>query len=239
MWTVLRNADVNDVDFSQSVAWGTSFDDLDLRNVRGLETIRHTGPSTIGSNTIYRSKGEIPEGFLRGCGVPDELITFAQSMRTCTIRYYSCFISHSSKDKAFAALLYADLQAKGVRCWLAPHDIKGGQTIREQVEEAIRRHDKLLLILSEHSMASDWVGAEIASAVGRGGRRKKKMLFPITITPIRKVERWKLFDAGKDLAKAVREYHIPDFSGWQRDREAYQREFEKLVAALKAEASGE
>ena len=110
---------------------------LDLRNVRGLETIRHTGPSTIGSNTIYRSKGEIPEGFLRGCGVPDELITFAQSMRTCTIRYYSCFISHSSKDKAFAAVVCRLAgERRTVLVCSARHQRRA--KIREQVDEAIR-----------------------------------------------------------------------------------------------------
>jgi hypothetical protein len=29
---------------------------------------------------------------------------------------------------------------KGVRCWFAPHDIQGGKTIHEQIDEAIRLH---------------------------------------------------------------------------------------------------
>ena len=71
------------------------------------------------------------------------------------IEYYLCFISYSTKDQAFADRLYADLQTKGARCWFASHDIKGGRKIHEQIDEAIRVHDKLLLVLSEHSMASD------------------------------------------------------------------------------------
>jgi len=132
--------------------------------------------------------------------------------------------------------LYADLQAKGVRCWFAPHDIMGGRKIHEQIDEAIRVHDKLLLILSEHSMASDWVGTEIANAREREAREKKQMLFPITIAPFEEVKQWKKFDAdrGTDSAREIREYYIPDFSGWERDAAGYQREFEKLVGALKA-----
>jgi hypothetical protein len=156
------------------------------------------------------------------------------------VQYYTCFISYSTKDQAFADRLYADLQAKGVRCWFAPYDIKGGRKIHEQIDEAIRVHDKLLLILSAHSMASDWVGTEIANAREREAREKKQMLFPITIAPFEEVKQWKKFDAdrGTDSAREIREYYIPDFSNWDRDNGAYQKEFEKLVAALKAGASG-
>lgn len=31
-----------------------------------------------------------------------------------------------------------------MRCWFAPHDIGGGCTIHEQIDDAIRLHDKLL-----------------------------------------------------------------------------------------------
>ena len=47
------------------------FADVDLSEVKGLESVGHQGPSTIGVDTLVRSEGEIPEAFLRGCGVPD------------------------------------------------------------------------------------------------------------------------------------------------------------------------
>ncbi len=119
------------------------FADVDLSTAAGLETIKHDGPSTIGIDTIYNSHGKIPEVFLRGCGVPDELIAYVGSMVGRPIEYYSCFISYSTHDQEFAERLYADLQAKGVRCWFAPHDIHGGRKIHEQIDEAIRLHDKL------------------------------------------------------------------------------------------------
>ena len=34
-----------------------------------------------------------------------------------------------STDEALAERLYADLQAQGVRCWLAPHDLTPGEVI--------------------------------------------------------------------------------------------------------------
>jgi hypothetical protein len=57
------------------------------------------------------------------------------------IQFYSCFISYSSKDHDFAERLHADLQARGVRCWFAPVDLKIGDRFQERIEESIRVYD--------------------------------------------------------------------------------------------------
>ncbi len=92
-----------------------------------------------------------------------------------------CFIS--TKDQAFANRVYADLQNKEVRCWFAPHDFQGGRKHHEQIDEAIRLHDKLLLILSPHSMESEWVKTEIAKARKLEVRDQRRVLFPIRLAP--------------------------------------------------------
>ena len=48
-----------------------------------------------------------------------------------------------------------------MRVWFAPEDVKGGEKLHEQIDQAIRRYDKLLLVLSEASMASEWVDFSI------------------------------------------------------------------------------
>jgi uncharacterized protein YjbI with pentapeptide repeats len=234
----LYRADLNGADLSEAGTTETNFADVDLSETKGLETIDHVGPSTISIDTIYKSHGKIPEVFLRGCGVPDEFIAYIGSMVGRPIEFYSCFISYSTKDQEFAERLHADLQAKGVRSWFAPHDIRGGRKIHEQIDDAIRLHDKLLLILSEHSMSSNWVKTEIANARQREEREKKNLLFPITLAPMEDVKKWKLFDAdrGIDSAREIREYFIPDFSNW-KDHDSYQKAFQRLVKDLKAEAS--
>jgi hypothetical protein len=50
------------------------FADNDLSTVKGLDEVHHLEPSTVGIDTLYKSRGRIPEAFLRGCGVPDEFI---------------------------------------------------------------------------------------------------------------------------------------------------------------------
>ena len=52
----------------------TVFGDLDLSRVKGLNTVHHEDPSTVGVDTIYMSKGKIPQKFLAGTGIPQSFI---------------------------------------------------------------------------------------------------------------------------------------------------------------------
>jgi hypothetical protein len=210
----------------------TVFADADLTSVIGLETCGHSGPSTVDHRTLQKS-GPLPLSFLRGVGLPDNLIEYLHALLNQAIQHYSCFISYSTQDQEFADRLYADLQNKGVRCWFAPHDIRVGENIHEQIDSAIKHYEKLLLILSEASMASEWVNTEIANARKRELEEKRQMLFPISLVPFEYIKEWKAFDAdtGKDSAREIREYFIPDFANW-KDHDAYKRSFERVVRDL-------
>ena len=177
----LRRADLSGADLSGGKVGDTVFGAVDLSVAKGLESVIHSGPSTIGIDTVYASQGRIPEVFLRGAGVPDEFITYMRSLVARPIEFYSCFISYASKDQEFAERLHADLQARGVRCWFAPEDIQGGRKLHEQIEQAIRHYDKLLLVLSEHSMDSEWVKTEIYHARQDEMRSRRRKLFPISL----------------------------------------------------------
>src|SRR5271157_2841954 len=235
----LREADLRRTDFSEASLFSTVLANVDLSTAKGLETVDHRGPSTIGVDTIYRSHGKIPEVFLRGAGLPDEFIANIGSFVHRPIEFCSCFISYSGKDQEFATRLYDGLQGQGVRCWFASHDVKAGEKLHEQIDRAIRLHDKLLLILSEDSMNSEWVKTEIFNAREREVAEKKRKLFPVRLVPFETLYGWKCFDAktGKDLAREIAEYFIPDFANW-KDHDSYQKEFEKLVKDLKSPDAG-
>jgi len=231
----LNGADLSETDFSETTLGWTVLANVDLSTTKGLDTVEHDGPSTIGVDTIYRSQGKIPEVFLRGAGLPDEFIAYIGSLVGRPIQFYSCFISYSGKDQEFADRLYEGLQNKGVRCWFAPHDVKAGEKLHEQIDAAIRLHDKLLLILSEHSMNSEWVKTEIFNAREREVAKKKRKLFPVRLVPFETLYDWKCFDAktGKDLAREIAEYFIPDFANW-KDHDSFQNGFERLLKDLKS-----
>ena len=63
------------------------------------------------------------------------MIDYLPSVLEHAVQFYSCFISYSTRDQAFADRLHADLQSNGVRCWFAPHDIVPGKKIHEQIDE--------------------------------------------------------------------------------------------------------
>ncbi len=224
------------VQFAQ--IYETSFVSTDLSKVLGLASCIYDGPSLVDHQTLALSR-RLPLEFLRGVGLPNTLIEYLPSLFGQGIEFQSCFISYSTRDQEFADRLYADLQNKGVRCWFAPHDIQGGKKIHEQIDRAIQMHDRLLLLLSEHSMGSEWVKTEIATAREREAREGRQVLFPLALVGYEAVKAWRCFDAdrGKDSAREIREYYVPDFSGW-KDHDSYSRVFEKLVRDLKAKETG-
>jgi uncharacterized protein YjbI with pentapeptide repeats len=160
------DAILNGADFSETRIWGTTFGRNDLSSVIGLETAYHEAPSTIGIDTLYLSCGKIPESFLIGCGLPQQFIDYIPSLIGAVepFQYRSCFISYSTKDEDFAKRLHSRLRDAKVRVWFAPEDIKGGVKLYDQIERAIQLHDRLLLVLSDNSLQSEWVMTEIRKA---------------------------------------------------------------------------
>jgi uncharacterized protein YjbI with pentapeptide repeats len=228
-WADLSTAILSGANVEGATIEWSVFGDVDLSVVKGLDKVVHIGPSTIGIDTIYKSKGKIPKVFLRGCGVPDTMITYIGSLVGQPIGYYSCFISYSSQDQELAERLHADLQDKGVRCWFAPEDLKIGDKFRTRIDEAIRYHDKLLLVLSEHSVNSKWVEKEVETAFDKE-TPDHTVLFPIRLDEaVMQTDRaW--------AADIRRTRHIGDFANW-KDHDAYQKAFERLLRDLKAESA--
>ena len=173
--------------------WGTVFANIDLSKIKGLERIKHLGPSEIGLTSIVRSEGGIPEIFLRGTGVSDSLITYIKSLTTKPIEFYSCFISYSHKDDEFTKCLYQRLREKKIRVWYAPQTMQAGQKIYEQIDSAIRISDKLIVILSENSMHSEWVSTEISRAREREIREGRRILFPIRLVDFEAILNWQVY----------------------------------------------
>lgn len=92
--TNLTQANLSSADFSGAETNWTIFANVDLSAVKGLATIRHLGPSTIGVDTLYKSGSSIPHEFLRGAGIPQDFLDYLPpSLRGAAIQFYSCFIS--------------------------------------------------------------------------------------------------------------------------------------------------
>jgi hypothetical protein len=209
---------------------------MDLSEAKGLETVRHVGPSTIGTDTIFKSKGKIPEVFLRGAGVPEILITYLPSLVLHPIQFYSCFISYNHQDKVFARRLHDTLQGRGIRCWLDEHQLLPGDDIYEQVERGIRLWDKVLLCCSESSLTSWWVENEIDIAFGKEQELRKKGKRVLALIPLNLDGSLFKWENGK--AEQVKKRLAADFRGWEKDNSIFEKQVERVVKALQTGDTG-
>jgi uncharacterized protein YjbI with pentapeptide repeats len=201
----------------------TAFIDLNLSEVIGLEDCYYDSRSAVDYRTLSRS-GSLPLSFLQGVGLSDSFIEYLPSLLNQPIQHYSYFISYSAKDETFARRLHADLQGKGVRCWFAPHDLRIGDKILDTIDFAIRLRDKVLLILSQHSIRSDWVEDEVTKAFEEERKRGQIVLFPVRLDDavMETKEAW----AGK-----LRARHIGDFTRW-KEHDEYQKSFARVLRDL-------
>src|SRR6266487_1617943 len=222
----LRGTNLRGANLRGAKMGGTVMANIDLRETKGLSEIDHRGPSHIELYSVQLPQDGSALHFLRGVGVPDEWMEFWRSAVMHPIQYHSCFISYASPDEVLAQRLYADLQASGVRCWFAPKDLKIGSKFRQRIDEAIHLQDKLLLLLSKHSVESTWVENEVEAALEKEDRQHREVLFPV-----------RLDDAVMQPPKAWtatlrRTRHIGDFTRWT-DPQAYQSAFDRLLRDLK------
>jgi len=222
---ILERANLEGAEMWEAIVGWTVFGDIDLSGVRGLEGVMHLGPSTIGIDTICRSKGRIPEGFLQGAGVPEQFVTHLPSLATEEISSNTCFIAYGGEDEEFVRRLQVDLQRNGVRCWLAPEDMELDERIRQSIDPTIRLHDRLLLILSEHSIGIRWAKDVLTIALQEEQLREGTMLFAIRLddSVLQTNTEW------LERLPATRPIH--DFSRWRLDDE-YHESLETLLSAL-------
>lgn len=225
---------LNDTVLTEAKMGGTILSDVDLSTASGMESIFHSGPSTIGLDTLLLSRGMIPEVFLRGTGVEEALIEYLPSLiRASAIDFYSCFISYSHEQKSFARRLHEQLQMRGIRCWLDDHQILPGDNIYEAIDKGIRLWDKVLLCCSEASLSSWWVGDEIDKALEKEREILRERgssvlaIIPLTLDDFF-LKHWQ-----DGRAATLRKRRAADFIGWESDNAKFEASLEKLVKALR------
>jgi flagellar basal body-associated protein FliL len=75
------------------------------------------------------------------------------------------FISHSAQDKKVSETICAALEQSGIRCWIAPRDVRAGKSFPGEITRAIQQSKVMLLIFSRHSNSSEQVLREVQLAV--------------------------------------------------------------------------
>jgi TIR domain len=99
---------------------------------------------------------------------------------------FDAFISYSSKDKIVADTCCAVLEQAGVRCWIAPRDVKPGTEYGAAIIDGIGQSRLMVLIFSSSANDSSQIHREIERAVS-----KSMPIIPVRIeevTPTKSME---------------------------------------------------
>jgi hypothetical protein len=81
---------------------------------------------------------------------------------------HDVFISHANQDKSIADAVCAGLEHHGIRCWIAPRDIRPGADWGQSIVEGIRRSRVLVLVFTSRANTSHHIPREIEQAVKNG-----------------------------------------------------------------------
>jgi hypothetical protein len=129
---------------------------------------------------------------------------------------YDVFLSHSHVDKQHADAICHCLERAGVRCWVAPRDIRPSEDWAEAIINGMDQCRILLLIFSSSSNNSPQVRREVERAVNKG----------LTILPFR-IE---AVPPSKSLEYFISTQHWLDAFG--RDLDASLAELQQSVTAV-------
>ena len=241
----LRETNLSGTSLVETDIGDTVFARIDLSETDGLEHVTHSFPSVVSTDTIKLSKGKIPEIFLRGCGLSDADVEYAkladpdlsnEEINKILYRIYDLratqalqisplFISYSHGDSSFVDQLENQLNGKGIRFWRDIHDMKAGR-IEKQIDTAISQNRTVLLVLSKHSIKSDWVEHEVRTARGLEKDMGRDVLCPVALDAS-----WKSSPWPKRVMEQIMEYNILDFSAWKDDSQ-FEGMFRKLIDGL-------
>src|SRR5712692_9888267 len=76
----------------------------------------------------------------------------------------SVFISHASANDGFVAELRQVLESQGIPVWIDSRNLRGGDELATEVEQAIENARHVIVVLSLDTINSPWVRKEIHKA---------------------------------------------------------------------------
>jgi hypothetical protein len=112
-------------------------------------------------------------GPARGAGLP------SQPDRPTTLYKWpmELFLSHATRDAAIVDEIRSRLAAVGVDVYTAEHDVRAGHNVHDKIDQAIRRCDIMVVLLTKAGNDASYVHQEIGFA-----KRAGKLIIPV-VTP--------------------------------------------------------
>lgn len=246
--TDMSNANFKDSDFYEavlnkpiligaklagSVVGYTVFQNCDLSQAEGLDEIRHDAPSTLGIDTLIRSRGAISESFLLGIGAPASLMDFQNTLKDAPPISGEYFISCTNQDIPFAESLQANLRARGIRCWLFTETSRGNALVdrrsvsdEEEVERWVRHYDKIIVVCSQASFESETIRNDVTEAKEQQQSKDQWLLYLVAPDDCMIEAR------ARPVRNLKSEHKLFDMRGQADNSDDYQQELVRLAENL-------
>jgi TIR domain len=94
----------------------------------------------------------------------------AKRKHAATRADYAVFLSHSSRDLWLAGVIAERLRKAEIKVWLDEMSLQGGDTVNQAIIQGLRSAHEAIVLVSNESLRSQWVAAEIGMAMALSRR---------------------------------------------------------------------
>jgi TolB-like protein/Flp pilus assembly protein TadD len=81
---------------------------------------------------------------------------------------HDVFLSYASQDAAVANSIVENLEQHGLKCWIAPRDVKPGAQYADAIVRAINEAKAMVLVMSASAVTSSHVAREVERGASKG-----------------------------------------------------------------------
>ena len=233
---VLNDVITGDANFHNCIIGYTVFQNCAMDAALGLDSIRHDAPSTIGLDTLLRSRGALPESFILGSGIPVAVVGIQDSVSDAPVTTLEVHISCANGDIEFARQLEDNLRDQGVRTWVFAEGFRGNPLVdrrassgEEEIERWVRHYDRLIVVCTAAGLDSETVRNDITAAQESENTNDRWTMFLVDADGT-------MASGRSRAARLLKEDHrVFDLAGQSAGSEEYQTALAELIENLREE----
>ena len=198
--------------------------DCDLSDVNGLESTRHSGPSIVGSDSLARSKGLIPQDFLRQAGVAEPFISAQEEIRRTGQTVPKILLVSSVTDTGLVAKIQGDLRESGVLSWTLAADDEEVLRADQGALERVMYYDLLVLVCSTAALENPHTCRVFSHLEPGAPPANRPRLVTVAADEL-------LYTRQDSLCSLLRQTEVVDLRGWA-NKESYRKGLAHLASAI-------
>ena len=225
----LRGTTITNVNLESSVLMNTllgftTIINCDLSQTIGLETARHSGPSTLGLDTIAKSGGSIPREFLERTGVAGPLLAAQDAMKGVNRAFPTVLIVGCLEDNQLAQSIRSGLAASEIPAWFIAADDEAAVLSGGILFEHTPSYDRLILLCTPQSLESPQTCVYLSQLTGSPASSTTQTNVILATDDL-------FYQRDDQLCNSLRTGRVLDFRGYE-DRGTWEEALASLIGFL-------